>query len=406
MSVATTSTLLPLALLVGCVLGPDDLDAWDRAHADDSDVHLDTDSDTDTDTDSDTDTDTDTDTDADTDTAVEPVELLEVQPSFGPRGGGSTVTLLGTGLTVAASVDFGGEAATLLEQSDDGLVLSTPAVDAAGRVDVGVDQGGAAASLPEGFRYLDLDDASGLSGALGALQWFDHVGSYWAPEIQDYGLVQLWFPASPDAGRYRDLFAEGMDRCASDRFAVDSSGGMDLSGANAVLSADLGSTLEPVWDAAELRFELPVGSGELEDDSSFDLTLSGLWGLPEFTIEGFASTPEPFRLTSPDMTGGSPITLGNDELSFTWEAIEADAVVVYIARISNTGFSTLEVLTCLAENDGAFTIPSDAWAGYLPGNQLYTYVGALQESEATVPLNNGETSVAGIAWNVGVILAR
>ena len=40
------------------------------------------------------------------------------------------------------------------------------------------------------------------------------------------------------------------------------------------------------------------------------------------------------------------------------------------------------------------------------GNQLYTYVGALKESDAVVPINNGTSSVVGISWNVGVILTR
>ena len=405
MSPARFTLFAPLSLAVGCVLGPGDWEIWDQIQ--DSGPGQ-TDSDTTADDTGGSGTETGDSVPSDTgplDTAMPAPELHGVTPSFGPRGGGSAVTIRGAQLSADAVVHFGGAVATVGSASDQSIVVTTPAYGTASTVDVTLAQASGDALLAGGYRYLDLDDASGLVAAKGALQWFDHRGSYWAPEVQDYGLVQLWFPGQPDSGRYRDLFAPGLDSCTSDQFEVDSRGGMDLSGVSAVLSGELG-TIEPVWDVANTRFELELGAITLEESTSYALTLGGLWDLPDFTIADLAATPAPFELTSPDIAGSAPLALEQDQLAFRWQTIEADAVVIYIARVSGDGRETFEVLSCLVDNDGAFTIPPSAWEAWQGGNQLYTYVGAMREVEATVPLNNGISSVAGISWNVGVILTR
>ncbi len=394
-------------LLAGCTLNPADWDTWHQERQGDDPPVLDSDQPVDDTGEAEDDTGAEVDDTGpfDTDEPGLPPQPQVLTPGFGPRGGGSVVTLAGVDLDPEAAVSFGGAAASVTGAGVGSLELITPAVASAGVVDVTVTQDGGQAMLPSGFRYLDLDDESGMVAAKGALQWFDHRGSYWAHDVEDYGLVQLWFPARPDNERYRDLFAPGLDSCTSDSFEVDSRGGMDLSGASVTLSGDLGS-LEPEWVSDETRFELMLGAQSLEESASYALTIGGLWGLDDFTIDGLAATPEPFMLTSPDIAGSEPPTLEQDQLAFRWQEIEADAVVIYIARVSGDGRETFEILSCLVENDGAFTIPTSAWEGWRSGHQLYTYIGALRESETTVPLNNGSSSVAGISWNVGVILTR
>ncbi len=386
------------------MLEPSDWDAWEQGLQGDSQVP--DDSGTGPDDTGPGDSDTDDTGPIDTGEHEPQPELHGLSPAFGPRGGGSPVTLQGVQLSSDATVLFGGVEASVGVVSDSALELTTPAVSSAAWVDVTVEQAGGQALLEDGFRYLDLDDASGLIGAMGALQWFDHRGSYWAPNIDDYGLMQLWFPGQPDTTHYRDLFAAELDACASDHFDVDSSGGLDLEGASAVVTSTGGGELAPVWSGTDRRFEMHIGPGELEESASFDLALSGLWDLPDFTIADLAATPAPFLLTSPAIDGGAPLTLGREQLTFLWQAVEADAVVIYISRLTGDGRETLEIMSCLAENDGAFTIPTGAWDGWQTGNQLITYVGALRESDTTVPLNNGGSSVVGISWNVGVILTR
>jgi hypothetical protein len=400
-------SILALLPSSACVLDADDWSLWedglgaDSAPLDDTGDPVDTDGGPD-----DTDTDTEPWDTGPFDTAQPQPEITGLTRSFGPRGGGSAVTVQGLQFASDAQVRFGEAQATLTASAETDLQVTTPAVAEAGWVDVAVSQDGGQAVLEESFRYLDLDDATGQVGATGALQWFDYVGGYWNPGTEDYGLVQLWFPSNPDATRYRDRFAGAADSCESDRFELESIEGIDLSGATVVLDPGTGLTLQPVWNTEEGRFEMPVGSGELDAVASFDLSARGFWDLPDFEIEGIAATPPPFALSSPTLGGALPMSLRQDELDFRWNVLEADWVVFYLARLSNDGRQQLEVLTCLAENDGAFDVPSGVWSDWEAGNVIYTYAGALREAEATVPLNNGTSSVAGIAWTVGIITAR
>ncbi len=407
MSPARIIFVVSVALASGCVLGPGDWDLWDQLQ--DSGLGpVDSDTPTDDTGEPDTAETGDTNSAHDTgpyDTALPAPELSGLTPAYGPRGGGSAVTISGAAFTDDVSVRFGDATATVVAVTEDTLTVTTPAVTGAATVDVTVAQRGGQAVLEDGFQYIDQDDESGMVTAKGALQWFDYRGSYWNHGTDDYGMLQLWFPAQPDDEPYRDLFAAGLDSCSSDSFEVDSRGGLDMAGASAVLTGEL-STLRPSWNADETRFEAQFGSGEVESEIDYDLALLDLWGLPEVAMPAVVSTPDEFVLTSPDIAGSSPLTLSQDQLAFEWAEIEADAVVVYIARISGDGRETFEILSCLAENDGAFTVPPGAWEAWQGGNQLYTYVGAMREAETTVPLNNGTSSVVGIAWNVGVILTR
>lgn len=396
-----------LPFVAACALGPDDWSAWEQGLGADDSAPVDSQNPDDTGLE---DADTGPGDTVGTDTGLEDtgsydIEVLSFSPSFGPRGGGTTVEILGSGFADTVAVRFGDDHAELASSSASSLEVRTPAVDSEGWVEVVVTRGASEGAAPESFRFLDTEDHTGSAGALGAMQWFDYVGGYWAPGTRDYGTLQLWFPGAAGEAPYRELFAATADSCASDRFEVDSGGGLDLTGASVRLVGDMGE-LTPSWNAGQVRFDLDIGDGMLESDTVYDLEVSGLWDLPDFTIEEVARTPEPFLLTSPTMSGALPASLRIDELDFSWESIDAEWVVFYIVRMSNDGQSQLEVLSCLAENDGAFTVPSSAWSDWEAGNELWTFVGALREVGATVPLNNGDSSVVGISWNVGGIVAR
>ncbi|MBI4699905.1 MAG: PKD domain-containing protein [Deltaproteobacteria bacterium] len=82
--------------------------------------------------------------------------IISVNPSSGPRQGGTTVTIAGTGFTLPANgnaVTFGGNAATVLTRPDPTtLVVVTPA-GVPGPVDVTVANGNGSATLPNGYAY-------------------------------------------------------------------------------------------------------------------------------------------------------------------------------------------------------------------------------------------------------------
>ncbi len=396
-----------LPLLAGCLLDTDDWDAWEQGLAvDDSTEEQPSDTGT-APADSALPQDTGLQDSGTFDTAQAAIELLAVEPAFGPRGGGSPVSLLGTGFDETASVLFDQAGAELVASSEERLEVITPAAAQAGWADVVVQQGQTQSQALQSFRYLDLDDATGQAGAMGALQHFEYVGSYWEPGTLDYGMLQLWFPSEASDQRYGDFFADQAESCRSSAgFELDSSGGIDLEAPLARLVGSGGTELAPSWNAKQRRLDLTLGPTDFEVGASYALSFSGLWDLPDFEIEQILRTPAPLVLESPLLGGSEPPELERDELSFAWQEIEAEQVLVYMVRVSSDGRQGLETLTCLAENDGAFEVPSSAWSGWQRDQVLYVYVGALRESDAQVPLNNGDSRVAGIYWNVGVVVAR
>jgi hypothetical protein len=86
-----------------------------------------------------------------------PPSLKNVAPATGSAGGGTTVTLQGTGFAPGASVVFGGVAATnVVVSSSTRLTAAVPA-HAAGGVDVVVTNAdGQSATLRSGFTYKKL----------------------------------------------------------------------------------------------------------------------------------------------------------------------------------------------------------------------------------------------------------
>ncbi len=403
---------------VGCLLlSPSDWEIWDQGidtgPGFDSDTPHDTDPDTDTARDSDPDTQDPVETGdsqpQDTGDTAPPAELIvsSLDPVFGPRGGGSLVTLTGEGFTEATQVSFGGLAAELVSFTAGSLELRTPAAAAEGWVDVVVQRDEAEVSSEDAFRYLDLDDASGLAAAMGALQWFDYVGGYWSSDDEDYGLLQFWFPSAPQDTHYWSYFAPTLDSCASDYFEIETEGSLDLGGgAGALLAAPSGTSISPTWEAENTRFVAALDSSDFELEAEWDLTLSGLWDLPDFTITDMVETPPAFSLTSPVLDGGSPASLSPDGLQLRWTAAGADQVLVYIAHLDGSGATLRETVTCAAQDDGAFDVPADVWSGWLAGDVLWVFVGQLKQTGVTVPLSNGESRVAGIHWQVGGAVAR
>jgi len=98
-------------------------------------------------------------------------DLVELDPPFGSDAGGSSIILEGPAVSLASAVRFGGEAATIVEATSEGLVVSTPA--GTGTVDVEVDIVDQTVALSESFTYYP--DATGQSGgfALPSLVVFD-----------------------------------------------------------------------------------------------------------------------------------------------------------------------------------------------------------------------------------------
>ena len=98
--------------------------------------------------------------------------VAHISPSSGPLEGGQLVTILGAGFTMnMATVRFGGELATIVEQEEGYLLVSTPPGMSAGAVDVTVD----ALTLPDAYTYQPAFSIQSVSPSSGQVDGQDTV---------------------------------------------------------------------------------------------------------------------------------------------------------------------------------------------------------------------------------------
>jgi hypothetical protein len=85
---------------------------------------------------------------------IQPPFIVSITGISGPVAGGNTVTLTGTNLSTATSVDFGGNAATPTIVNDGTISVTVPAAAAAGTVPVTLTTAGGTA---DGITYTYVD---------------------------------------------------------------------------------------------------------------------------------------------------------------------------------------------------------------------------------------------------------
>lgn len=328
--------------------------------------------------------------------------LQSVAPAFGPQGGGTEVVLQGADFASDAVVYIGDVAVATDWVDPTTLRFTTPQTAQLGTVSVSVVQAGGESILSAGFHLLELEDATGMVGLLGAVQWFEYTGAELGG-LNDAGVAQVWLPRNTTSERYLDLFAPGTDVCARNHFQVDSSDGVDLSSGTFDLVDGSGSTVDLPWMADASRLDQVFAPGELTLGTTHDLSIHGLWGLDDFSMEGVVALPPSLAVDSDLFSRRSTPWVTEDDLTFAWPTGTSDAVVVYLAHVDRFDDTLVETVSCLLSDSGAFTVPSTVWRDWQYGDWLYVYVGSALENTVPVPLNNGTSSVAGISWTVSAV---
>jgi len=135
-----------------------------------------------------------------------PPEIKKIDPNEGPSGGGTPVTITGTGFLEEAKVTFGDNGATnIIVLSATTITVETPGGE--GVVDVTViNSDGQKVIVVKGYTYLPPPDADGAM----ALDAEATEAQATAPEATDNAVVDEGDPAAPDeSGESGPSLAEG-----------------------------------------------------------------------------------------------------------------------------------------------------------------------------------------------------
>lgn len=329
------------------------------------------------------------------DSGLELLAVDAVQPSYLTTLGGQ-VEILGGPFDGSAQVTLDAVEATVLSAEEDRLLVEVPALSA-GWVDVQVQTDFGQGELERGLQVFE--DATGLAGSLGAIEWYELQGSYWTNDSQDFGTA--WFGLiEPEEVHWWDIFGVEIDDCTADP-SFPSLKLWDLGASEVTLAAD-GVELE-LQGASDRIYDAALSSQQYLDWADYSLQTVVGSELPEFGIERVGATPGSFQLFTPAVYSDAPPVLRKNELTFDWGEVEAERVIVMAERRSGEDVEEiLETVACVAENDGSFQIPGSTWQqGWDSDDWLYLYVGAVREDGGTIPLNNADSRVAGVYWLLG-----
>jgi len=354
-------------------------------------------SDTDIDTDTDLDVDTDTDSDTDSDTDIGTIEVVSVDPDYGSNGGGSSIEIRGGPFDQSVEVMFGNSEATILQVNQGIVRVQTAVSSQEGLVDVTVTTEDGAGKLSDGFTYWP--DATGKAGAFGELRWVHWMGDYWSSPPADEGLAWWALVQPTDEHFYHWAFSPTDDSCTSDYFYSNSISNYNLGVTNTSFHVN-GKTINLTDSNSNQIWETTLSNGDFVPGASYHLNEISGSGFPTFDVQNLIEAPTSFVVTNPYMDGTTPPTVGRS-FAVTWSGATADRMVIIMERL-DANYTSQEIVTCVARNDGSFSIPSSAWSGWQSGGIVFILVGALNEGGGgTFPFNNSESRVSSTFFMAG-----
>lgn len=238
---------------------------------------------------------------------------------------------------------------------------------------------------------------------LGSYARTEGVGDYWSQLEVDPSSGTAWWGVfnEPHPVHTWNQYAVRIGECATEYPNPDWLGDFDNvgSGTSTLQSGNVSVDLD--WDSASNTFLGEVAADQYAPNSVFALQSTDL-DTGALAIEQFVRNPPAMTWTSPDLDTSTPPTLDKDQLTFTWSAPKADAIVV-IVRLFDSNFQITEQAYCVVENTGSFTIPSDHWDDYGSASVGFAFIGQFLESFG--PLDFADPGigyrVTGEEWYIG-----
>lgn len=397
--------LLPSVLLAGCGFGMDNLIlSTDTGPRDETHGRTTSTGNSDTD-DSDDHTIHDTEEVEDTDDAVAEFDIDGISPQYGTTRGGETVTISGGPFdSSATSVRFNGNAATILSVRSDSITLTTPS-GTEGSADVEVESGGTFNTEPDAFYYYE--DGLGMTGALGALSWYNIVGDYWAEGVTDFGYGYFFFNVPQDI-QFWELYAPAMDSCAEDYSYAGDIYYYNLGvGTTAQLKGG-GSTINFAWNDGRgyLEVDGDLTEAQVPKNTAFNLSaFDPQASIPEFTVSNFTELSTQPNVTSPVITGRS-LEDTSRSIAVEWSAGSGDAILIVLSYLPYGTTAITHTVSCAARDDGSFSVPSSTWSEWTAGDYVYVDIGRYVDPTGQIPYNDSNSQFVGIEWTEGVVLTR
>ncbi|HCH66794.1 MAG TPA: hypothetical protein DFR83_28585 [Deltaproteobacteria bacterium] len=329
-------------------------------------------------------------------------DLLEIAidtitPAYGTTAGGDTVTLTGGPFDTTAVVQLAGATAIVASASATELVVTTPATTEAGLAAVSVETTTGRGDRADAFRYWE--DARGRYGLVGVVERAHHTGTYWdGGTPDDLHRATVYF-TEPHQHRWYERFTPTLETCRSETATSEASFVFFDPGVAAItLQPSAGASLELVYDGMGFTAEAP----EVTAGSRYDLL--GLGGiLPSDDVAAVLDMPEAAPSVSNPPISSTDNPFVSQFHTFQWTPTGADWVLIAMTIENSAADDGFETVFCAVNDDGEFDFDGSSFTGWSGNKQAIITVSAVYDQhEATLPWNQGLSSIAGMMTTVGM----
>ena len=334
------------------------------------------------------------------------VSVTSVTPAWGPPGGGTEVTIVGTGLEGAVRVGFGNAWADAVRVAADTILVASPEAGVEVTVDLTVESDLGSAVVPQGFAFRDdappdtggsdtgsADTADtgggggdtdtgggGTTGGVGGVVEFSYLviacpecfGSTSQVEVSAAAAfhaptVAGWVDWLPDVGGCTTTVAPTPP---TSRF-IDAGDWVYLeAGSRSVGLRATGSGSTTQYASSNLD------NTDFVRNAAFDVRVTGGADLAAFTAVDAVRTPQGFDDLQPIGILGDATTAFSQRISkraatFTWAPSGGDGSFVVLVQAYNpAGTTLLGSVLCRGRDNGTLTVPSTYLSSFPSGALL------------------------------------
>lgn len=218
------------------------------------------------------------------------------------------------------------------------------------------------------------------------LEWAVPQGTYWGSATSSG--VAFWgvFSQPEKVTGYEFDGAEG--GCGPVYDATTLFSYFDSSGTGSTTLNHAGGAVTLPWVTASNVFAASLIQGDVESNTSYDLSQVQFGSDAPFTLPDLLHTPvNDFHLDSPAIDGATPTTVSLNDLAFSWSGTVADRVAFTLTTEDSVG-NTLDTVECIVDDTGSLTVPSSLFPNSGPATMLYVFAGPATSTSGASPLGD------------------